>query len=202
MTKAARCRFFKARGLSRFTRDAVKSQSAALRQLHHFMRIIHRIFGLATMANSLWPQKGAPLLPGFLSIMKQNYGVEITPVDFKNSGMEALAQINQWAAEQTQDKIKDLIDSPLDPRPRLVLVNAVYFKGIWENTFEPALTLQSPFFVTEGRSVQVPLMQQTGDFNYATSSDCQIIELPCKNGGISMLVILPVDKSATGLTAP
>jgi serpin B len=153
-----------------------------------------------SIANSLWPQKGTPLLENYLTLVKQNYGVELTPVDYKNAEPEARAQINRWVAEKTQDKIQNIIADSLDPATRLVLVNAVYFKGNWLNMFEPDRTKEEPFFIWDEQTIQVPLMQQTKWFLYGEQNDAQFIELPYKGENLSMLVILPADKTAKGMT--
>jgi len=152
------------------------------------------------MANSLWPQTGAPIHESFLALVKQSYGVEITPVDYKHAEPEARAQINRWVEEKTQDKINDLISRPLSEDARLVLVNAVYFKGDWEHAFDAVLTKDESFFSGDGRVVQTPLMQQTNQFNYAELNNSQLIELPYKSGALSMFVVLPKDKTSASLT--
>ena len=150
------------------------------------------------MANSLWPQAGAPILESFLALVKQRYGVEITPVDYERAEPEA--RINRWVEDKTQDKIKNLIVHPLAVDTRLVLVNAVYFKGAWEDAFNAVLTEDASFFSGDGQVVQAPLMQQTERFNYAELNDSQLIELPYKRGALSMFVVLPKDKTSVGLT--
>jgi len=153
------------------------------------------------LANSLWPQKGEPILESFLKQTKERYGVEVTPVDYAHAEPKARAQINQWVENKTQDKIKNIIASPLAPNTSLVLVNALYFKGAWANDFNPYLTQEAPFFSGDHPAVQVPLMQQTKWLNYAESSDHQMLELPYKKNALSMFVLLPKDKTAAGLTA-
>ena len=161
--------------------------------LKHFDDVPHVQLNIS---NSLWPQKGAPLLENYLALVKQNYGVEITSVDFEHAEPEARAQINRWVKEKTRDKIQNIITSPLAPTARLVLVNAVYFKGTWENTFKPDSTKEEPFHSWSTKSdVKAPLMRQTSAFLYAEQNYAQFIELPYKGGNISMLIILPANKT-------
>ena len=153
------------------------------------------------IANALWPQKNAetPLLESYLTFVKQNYGVEITPVDFVRAEPKARSQINRWVAEKTHDKIQNLIGAPLDSQTRLVLVNAIYFKSAWSDSFKAKQTENEAFFVEDKNVVQAPLMRQTKRFNYAESDNCQILELPYKGGKLSMLVLLPVNRTPAGL---
>ncbi len=80
---------------------------------------------------------------------------------------------------KTQERIKNLLAEPLDPLTRLVLVNAVYFKGDWESQFKTNLTQNAPFFVAADRTVQAPLMTQTHTFRYGEWQTDQVIELSC-----------------------
>ena len=155
-----------------------------------------------SIANSLWPQKNAkaPLLENYLALVKQNYGVEITPVDYARAEPEARAMINRWVAEKTRDKIQNIIGSPLNPATRLVLANAVYFKGIWENKFSPESTQAKPFFIWNAPPIQSPLMSQTNHYLYGAQADAQFIELPYQGRDISMFVILPSGKTEADMT--
>ncbi|MBU1910144.1 MAG: serpin family protein, partial [Verrucomicrobia bacterium] len=97
-------------------------------------------------ANSLWPQDGYPFLPKYLELLKKRYGVSVTALDFGRATEEARRRINGWVEEKTQGKIKDLIQpGVLDPLTRLVLVNAIYFKGKWASQFKAADTKEAPF---------------------------------------------------------
>lgn len=148
-----------------------------------------------SIANSLWPHKSYPFLEEYRALVKKNYGTIITPVDFAKEEPKARAQINQWVEEKTQKKITNVIGAPIDPLTRLVLVNAVYFKGNWEIQFKAAQTQQSPFFITVEKSVQAPLMSQTHEFKYGAWQNAQLIELPYAGTELSMLVILPAGKT-------
>lgn len=147
------------------------------------------------MANSLWPQKGHPFLPEYLSRLEEGYGSAITPLDFEGATEPSRQTINRWVEEKTRDKIRDLIEpGGLDPLTRLVLVNAIYFKGDWESPFDPAHTEEAAFWVSPDAEVRVPMMTQTHRFPYAEFDDCQIVKLPYAGGGLSMLVVLPREK--------
>lgn len=101
---------------------------------------------------------------------------------------------------KTQDKIKDLIQSGnLDPLTRLVLVNAIYFKGNWASPFDPAHTAEGAFVVAPDAEVRVPLMAKLQRIPYAEFEEVQIAKLPYAGAGLSMLVVLPREKA--GLAA-
>lgn len=150
------------------------------------------------VANSLWPQKDYPFLKEYLALIKECYGVLITPVDYKTAREAASKLINQWVEEKTKNKIRDLIQpGVLDVLTRLVLVNAIYFKGNWASQFEEKLTENAPFRLLSGETIQVPTMSQKQKFGYAEDQSLQILELPYIGNDISMLVILP--KQVDGL---
>jgi serpin B len=143
------------------------------------------------IANALWPRKGDKFLKAYLALMKTLYGVRFTPVDF---GEEDKARhiINNWVAEKTDNKIKDLIASGvLDAGTRLVLVNAIYFKGDWASPFDAGLTSQAPFLAASGGPIQVPMMTLKHTFMYAEDEKLQALELPYAGDHLSMFLLLP-----------
>ena len=145
-----------------------------------------------SVANSLWPQQDYEFLNEYLSLIKKHYGVSVTPVDFKRAGEAARKMINTWAEDQTQQKIKDLIQpGALDALTRLVLVNAIYFKGNWKIQLETGRTKDAPFYISPDNSVQVPMMAQKQTFGYAEYETLQVLELPYVGGELSMIVLLP-----------
>ena len=120
------------------------------------------------IANSLWPQKGYKFLDEYMALIKKHYGVSSTAADYTNACEEARTTINKWVEGKTRQKIKELIKPGiLTPLTRLVLVNAIYFKGNWENQFATGFTKDAPFFVSAKKSVNASLMQQTERFKYS-----------------------------------
>ncbi|MEI6211111.1 MAG: serpin family protein [bacterium] len=144
-----------------------------------------------SIANSLWPHKSYPFLEDYLALVKKNYGTTITPVDFAKEESKAREQINQWVEEKTQKKITNLIGAPLDAMTRLVLVNAVYFKGKWESPFEAANTKNAYFHRLTAKPVLVPMMTQTRNYRYGEDGRLKIVELPYSGKELSMLVLVP-----------
>jgi serpin B len=143
------------------------------------------------IANSLWPQERYPFLKEYLKLAKKYYQTEITPVDYKTNPESARKKINSWVEEKTNNKIKNIISTLPDPLTRLILVNAVYFKGNWARQFEKSTTTQSPFYPKESKSIEVPMMNQTSKFNYGEEESLLVLELPSVGNELSMLVMLP-----------
>src|SRR5687768_14210873 len=83
-----------------------------------------------SIANSVIMQKGFAVLSNFSNTLKEYYDANVQQTDFAADGYNAMNMINDWARVQTKDKIKRILDGPLDPLTRLVLINAVYFKGL------------------------------------------------------------------------
>ncbi len=144
------------------------------------------------LANSLWPQAGYPFLPEYLDLVKKNYGVSITACDYINNAPAARNTINDWVEGQTRQKIKDLIPAGvLTPLTRLVLANAIYFKGNWAVQFNAKTTARAPFHVSQDKTTEVPMMSQRNQFGYAEFDDLQALALPYKGDALSMVVLLP-----------
>jgi serpin B len=145
-----------------------------------------------SIANALWGQKGHPFLAEFLALNKASYGAGLETVDFAGDTETARKTINAWVEKQTQEKVKDLLrPGVLGELTRLVLTNAIYFKGQWQEPFDPAKTEDRPFKLGGGRSVLAPTMKLHTHFEYAQGDDFQAVELPYRGGRLVMLVLLP-----------
>lgn len=144
------------------------------------------------VANRLWGRKGYEFLPEFLQTTRRYYGAEMGIVDFAENTEAARQEINGWVEKQTEEKIKDLLGpGVLDPRTRLVLTNAIYFKGDWQKKFNKKTTKEAPFHLSADKEVMVPMMRQTEQFGYLAVGDLQVLEMPYANGELSMVVLLP-----------
>ena len=150
------------------------------------------------VANALWGQKGYRFRQDFLSTTKTYYGAGLNEVDFQTAAEETRKTINAWVEQQTKDKIKDLIPpGALNELTRLVLTNAIYFKGDWLLPFMKSLTKEEDFKVATDRQVTVPMLHQTGFFKYFDGGNFQALELPYVENKLSMVVFLP--KKVDGL---
>jgi serpin B len=161
-----------------------------------------------TIANSLWGQNDWSFLPDYLDLLAVNYGAGMHLVDFKKSPESARQQINNWIADQTKNRIKNIIPAgALDPSTRLVLANAIYFKATWENEFDANSTSDRPFTLLGGETVNVPMMKQefSENFSYASGDGWQAVALPYKGGLTDMVIIVPdtgnFESFESGLTA-
>ncbi len=113
------------------------------------------------IANALWVEKTYAIQPSFLSVLKPNYGAVLFPVDFKQRSEPVRLQINQWVAQQTNDRIQDLLaPRSLTDLTKLVITNAVYFKGDWAKPFEPSQTRPESFQVSNDQSTKLSMMRQ------------------------------------------
>ncbi len=151
-------------------------------------------------ANALWAQKDYKFLKEYLDIAEEYYHGKSTNVDFidEEEREKSRQLINKWVEEQTNDKIKDLIpQGALDSLTRLVLTNAIYFKGNWLTQFDKKDTTEQDFKTGSGNMVKVPMMSLTKDveFNYAETNDIQILEMPYDGEELSMIIVLPKENS-------
>jgi serpin B len=146
------------------------------------------------IANRLFAQKGYHFRETFLSLVKQNFGGAFEPVDFATDPATATQRINKWVADQTRDRIRDLIPrGALDKTTRLVLANALYLKAPWASEFAQNATQPQPFFV-RGAPVNVPMMRKTDkNLGYARHEGFTVVTLPYAGNELQFVVVLPDD---------
>jgi len=144
------------------------------------------------VANALWMQQDYTFRDEFLGLVKGNYLAELNLADFREAAEDARIVINAWVSKRTNKRISDLLSAgSLDASTRLILVNAVYFKGDWQYPFDRRFTREAPFFPTRGQSVNVPMMNRKRNFRYAEDEAAQVLALPYAGEALSMLVLLP-----------
>ncbi len=144
--------------------------------------------------NVLWPQEDYNFLTEYFSVIEKYYRGKATSLNFRDDPEGSRLTINQWVEDQTEEKIKDLIPAGfIDPITRLVLTNAIYFKGTWLEGFDSDLTQESDFYLDESEKVAVSMMQRIGEepLRYAEIDDVQILSLPYKGEELAMLILLP-----------
>ncbi len=147
---------------------------------------------LVRTANSLWGQQDTVFEQIFLDTLAANYGAGMHLVDYKTAAEEARAAINEWVADETEDKITDLIpEGGLNALTRLVLVNAVYLDATWAAQFDPELTSEGQFTTLAGDPVAASMMFQSSSFPYASGNGWQAVELPYLRDELAMLVVVP-----------
>ena len=147
-------------------------------------------------ANAFWIQQNYPFLPEYINLLQNYYMAEANELDFSKN-VEAAGIINAWIENQTNGKIKDMIDSgALSEYTRLVLTNAIYFKGLWENPFDPKYTYNTDFIVNSSNTIKIDMMSLSDcTFNYTETNELQILKLPYKGSDLSMLIILPKENN-------
>lgn len=149
-------------------------------------------------ANALWAEETYPFLPEYVSTAERYYGAKTTNLDFKGHPEDSRITINTWVENKTEDRIRDLIPAGfIDPMTRLVITNAIYFKGNWVKQFDKNKTADAEFRTAPGKTVKVPMMQRTDEdavYLYAENSNLQMLSMPYEHTTgkeLSMIVLLP-----------
>lgn len=146
------------------------------------------------IANSIWLRDGVTPSSEFTQRIKDYYTGEVAGVDF--SSPEAAAVINRWVADKTRGMISKIVTPLTVSDAILILINAIYFKGIWTNQFDKALTTERDFHKLDGGHKPCKMMSQLGRYSYYESDEFQAISLPYGTGRISMYIFLPKPPSS------
>ncbi len=137
------------------------------------------------VANSLWGKAGVNFLPGFLEVTKKFYVATLSTL--KNA-----AQVNGWVSEKTKGKITEILtDQDIRPDTILILVNALYFKGLWSKPFDKALTQDRDFQSAAGTVKKIPMMSQSGAYSYNEGVGFQANQIPYGAGRLRLSLVLP-----------
>ncbi|CAJ1081846.1 leukocyte elastase inhibitor-like isoform X2 [Xyrichtys novacula] len=156
------------------------------------------------VANRLYGEQSYQFVEDFLGDTRKHYDAELEAVDFISSSEAARININSWVEKKTQGKIKDVLaQGVVNTMTRLVLVNAIYFKGNWEKQFKENATRDLPFRLNKNETKTVKMMHQKSKFplTYIPEGSCQVLEMPYKGKELSMLIFLPnnIEDDTTGL---
>jgi len=147
---------------------------------------------LAT-ANAIWVDGRYKVKPEYREIVR-SFLCDVQQIDFQQT-VASLDRINKWVSEKTKAKIENLINSDaINSETRLILTNAIYFKGKWNTPFLPADTKSKDFLVEGNQLIQTPMMNQTGRFGYFENDSYQALEMGYVGNVIRMLIILPKSK--------
>jgi len=142
-----------------------------------------------SIANAIWYQKGFEVVPSFHTVATQQYGARIAETTFGQP--EAAAAINRWVSDQTRGRIPKLLDETR-PDDRMVLVNAIYFKGAWTEPFNKDRTHDRTFYKLDGSEKQVPFMHKTDTYSYLRQEGLTGVRLPYgKSGDLNLYVFMP-----------
>jgi serpin B len=149
-----------------------------------------------TMAvnNSIWLQSGLPVHSSYLALVERHYGAGLNRVDYVANPDVAREKINGWVADKTRGKILNLLSpAHVTKDTRSILVNTVYFKADWAQTFNKSATKVETFAQLSGKKVKLPLMHQRNHFRFAEAGGVKAVSLPYRGGETDMLVLLPND---------
>lgn len=151
-----------------------------------------------SMANAVWLQRGFPLQPEFEQTMEHQYQAPLTPLDFRTDPAAAAAQINNWTAQHTENKIPELFSpGSIERDTRMILSSAIYFYGKWKSPFPLKATSPEPFHPAPRDSVTASFMHQTSSFRYAETDTAQVLEMNYDGTPLAFDIILP--KAVGGL---
>lgn len=140
------------------------------------------------VANSIWARQGIPFLRSFMERNEQFYRAQVATLDFDSP--DAARRINEWASRNTNGRITQMVQPPLDGDLIMYLMNAVYFKGRWQDEFRPQASRPRTFHAPGG-PVQRPMMTRTGSYGWMRGEGFQAVRLPYRGGRFSMVVLLP-----------
>lgn len=151
------------------------------------------------IANALWGQEKHPFKDNFINLVQRSFRAEARTMNFISDADNSRSTINRWVEAQTNNRIKDLLQpGTITPDTRLVLTNAIYFKGTWLTPFKKEATRPVEFNLASGEKIKSDMMYRSDHMQYAETDQVQAVELPYQGDRLSMVVLLPLKKD--GLT--
>jgi serine protease inhibitor len=142
-----------------------------------------------TSANAIWYSVGIDVKPAFASLNRDFYGATMDALDFTDPRTGGI--VNSWAEKNTGGRIKNIVAGRFPGDTKMVLANAIYFKGKWERKFDAKGTRPRTFHVSETQLGSVPMMEQAGEFDYQEGNGCQAVRLPYNGRRLGMYILLP-----------
>ncbi|KAL3617793.1 hypothetical protein CASFOL_038114 [Castilleja foliolosa] len=153
-------------------------ESTILQQFRQWLEVLK-----SYIANGVWFDQSLTLIPGYKQIVESDFRSAVNYADFKTKADDARHEVNTWAEKKTSGLIKDLLPpGSVDSSTRVILANAVYFKGAWCEKFDPSLTRNRNFFLLNGSSVHVPFMTSKKDQYIRSFDDFKVLSLPYEQG--------------------
>jgi serpin B len=142
------------------------------------------------IANSIWYRIN-DLVPReqFLSDCMKYYKSLVRGLDFNDPS--SVDTINAWVKENTNGRITEIWEAPVDPLTVMFLIDAIYFKGAWTYQFDKTKTKDDRFYLPDGSWKPCKMMEQRGFFKYFENDTFQAIDLPYGDGDFSMSIFLP-----------
>ncbi|XP_013091555.2 leukocyte elastase inhibitor-like [Biomphalaria glabrata] len=185
-----------AQDMAKALRWETEEETKIHEQFQSYLKLIQSptdAYQLST-ANRLYLQQSYVFLEEFKNKIITWYLAEPISADFVSNAENERVQINDWVAGQTNNKILDLLaPGVLDSLTRMVLVNAIYFKGQWNKKFKESDTRSLPFKLSPGQTKNVPMMIMTSEFSYTDDPDLKVtaVEIPYKGKELGMVILLP-----------
>lgn len=150
-------------------------------------------------ANAMWVQKGLAINPDYQKNIQTVYQGEVASVDFQKAKPQAVDQINAWTKKHTGGMIPEILKAnDVDSSTALVLTNALYFQGFWPTEFDPKKTVNRPFILLNGETIEVPTMIKNDNYFMAKNNDIQMAGLTYRDSSLELLILMPTDTNNFG----
>jgi serpin B len=150
------------------------------------------------VANRLFGDETVDFKSGFLGVTGDHYRAELETLDFRHAADPARVHINEWIADQTKERIADLIPpKAITKDTSLVLANAIYFKGDWKRAFDGKQT-KTEDFTTPSKTVKAKMMHMTARHRFARVGKAKMLEMGYQDDGLAMQLVLPEDDDGLG----
>ena len=167
-----------------------KNSDQATAYMYNLLNSNSKEYQLNT-ANALWIKDDFDIKQNYIETIQDYYGGEITKLDF-NQAEQSRQTINSWVELQTNDKIKDLLpQGSINGLNRVILTNAIYFKGEWVKEFDKCATKERPFYLADNKNIMIDTMYQKNGFEYMENNNVQVLQMDYKGNDLSMMIILP-----------
>jgi serpin B len=153
-------------------------------------------------ANAIWPAEGHPVLPEYAETVGTHYGAHSESLDYRNKTEASRQRINGWVADNTADRIRDLIAKGiLGEDTAVVLTNAIYFKGAWQRLFDPEETVDDTFHALDGSEIAVDMMQMREDLQFYEDDTVTLVTLPYHGEALEAVLLVPNSGTIADLEA-
>ncbi|WP_259070078.1 serpin family protein [Mucilaginibacter sp. X4EP1] len=142
------------------------------------------------IANSIWYRQGFSVVPQFLQTNSTYFNAKVQALNFNDAS--SVTTINNWVSNETNGAIPSIVNS-ISSTDMMYLVNAIYFKSVWNEKFDPAKTTPLPFTLANNSQVTTSFMDGKVDFKRFDNSEVHVFELPYSNNRYSMVIAMPAD---------
>jgi serine protease inhibitor len=173
---------------------ALRLEGKTLDQINEtYLKLMSEMIGVdervvLEIANSVWVERKLQVKQTFMNSLKNWYDAEARSFDVTDPN--AVSLVNDWIAEKTHDKITNMLDG-FDDGVAMLLINAIYFNGMWRYEFDKADTRNEPFYLTSSTTKEVPMMHQDENLKAVKSDGFTLVDLPYGQGNYSMLIAMP-----------